>query len=213
MLPLYIDAAGKRIVVFGGGTVAERKIRQILDTTSNAAVIEVYSHDFTPAIEKLAEEGRVKCRRCDLWQEPDLGLEGAFLAIICTNDEALNDRILREARRFNVLTNYGHEGDVFMGSVIHKHGFLISISTDGKGPAMARYLREKITPLIGEREEKMLKLQSKLREDLRAIIKEEARRQEILYRILHDPDCWAALDAPLTVAEELILKIIGDKYA
>ncbi len=212
MLPLYIDAAGKRIVVFGGGKVAERKIRQILETTSNV-VVEVYSREFTPGIEKFAEAGKVKCTECDLWRETDLRLEGAFMAIICTSDEALNEHIFREARRFNILINYGHEGDVFMGSVIHRHGFIISISTDGKVPAMARYMREKITPLIGEREEKMLEVESKLREDLRAIIKDEARRHEILYRVLRDPDCWAAIDAPLAVAEELILKIIGDRYA
>lgn len=78
---------------------------------------------------------------------------------------------------------------------------------------MARYMREKIEPLIGEREEKMLLIQSRLRSELKATIKDETRRQAILNQVLHDPDCWAALDAPLTIAEELILRIIGDRYA
>ena len=217
MLPLYINAAGKRIVVFGGGEVAERKIRQILETSSSGGaevVVEVYSRDFTPQIREFAAEGKLKCFQCNLWHEdPGRYLDGAFLAIICTSDEPLNERILNAALKFNVLINYRHEGDVFMGSVINKHGFLISISTEGRGPAMARYMREKIEPLIGEREGKMLLIQSRLRSDLKATIKDEARRQEILNQVLHDPDCWAALDAPLAIAEELILRIIGDRYA
>ena len=219
MLPLYINAAGKRIVVFGGGEVAERKIRQILETAGAegaevAVAVEVYSRDFTPRIRELAAEGKLKCFQCDLWHE-DLRrcLEGAFLAIISTSDEPLNEHILNAALKFNVLINYRHRGDVFMGSVINKHGFLISISTEGRGPAMARYMREKIAPLIGEREGKMLLIQSRLRTELKATIKDEARRQEILNQVLHDPDCWAALDAPPAVAEGLILRIIGDRYA
>ncbi len=215
MLPLYINAAGKRIVVFGGGEVAERKIRQILDTTKGAEPeVEVYSREFTPCIEEFAADGRLRCFQCDLWHE-DVGryLDGAFMVIICTSDEPLNERIMKEAMNFNLLINYRHRGDVFMGAVINKHGFLISISTDGRGPAMARYLREKITSFIGDREEKMLMIQSRLREELKRSIKDEKRRQEILNKVLHDRDCWAALDAPAGDAEELILRIIGDRYA
>jgi len=215
MLPLYINITGKRIAVFGGGEVAARKIQQILETSGGAEVaIEVYSRDFTPQIREFAAEGKLKCFQCDLWHEDlERYLDGAFMVIICTNDEPLNERILNEAAKFNVLINYRHEGDVFMGSVINKHGFMISISTEGRGPAMARYMREKIEPLIGEREEKMLLIQSRLRSELKATIKDETRRQAILNQVLHDPDCWAALDAPLTIAEELILRIIGDRYA
>lgn len=214
MLPLYVDVSGKRIVVFGGGTVAERKICQILETDGAGLDVEVYSLDFTVRIEELREKGEILCFRCDLWDQ-NLGelVKGAFLILICTDDETLNSRILKEAAKFDALVNYRHEGDAFMSSVVNKGGFLISISTGGKGPAMARYMKAKISALIEDKEEKMLLIQYNLRSYLKEKIKDEKRRREILNSVLSDPECWAALDAPVEVAEKLILKIVGDRYA
>lgn len=215
MLPLYVNVSDKKIVVFGGGTVAERKIRQIMDTrgTEGKPDLEVYSLEFTPWIEEQHENGELKCIPCDLWRA-DLGehLKTAFFVLVCTNDEHLNTRILRDAAEFDVLVNYRYEGDVFMSSVINKCGFLISISTDGKGPAMAKYMREKISQFLDAKEEKMLLIQSRLRDYLKEIEIEETKRHEILNSVLHDPECWAALDAPLEIAEKVIRGIIGDKY-
>ncbi len=214
MLPLYVDVSGKRIVVFGGGAVAERKICQILETDGTGLDVEVYSLDFTARIEELMEKGEIQCFRYDLWDQ-NLGelIKGAFLILICTGDETLNNRILKEAAKFDALVNYRHDGDAFMSSVVNKGGFLISISTGGKGPAMARYMKAKISALIGDKEEKMLLIQSNLRGYLKGRIEDEKRRREILNSVLNDPECWAALDAPVDAAEKIIIKIVGDRYA
>jgi precorrin-2 dehydrogenase/sirohydrochlorin ferrochelatase len=216
MLPLYVDVSGKRIVVFGGGIVAERKIRQILETGSadGEANIEVHSLDFIPQIEVMTKQGVIQCFKSDLWEQ-DIGeiLKGAFLILICTDDRTLNDRILKEAAKFDLLINYSDEGNAFMSSVINRGGFLISISTGGKGPAMARYIKKKISALIGEKEEKMLQIQSSLRQYLKQRIKDEERRRAILSSVLDDPECWSALDAPVDIAEKVIFRIVGDRYA
>lgn len=215
MLPLYVNVSGKRIIVFGGGAVAERKIRQILDTGSDEEVnVEVYSLDFTPHIEDMGEKGEIDCFRCDLWGR-DLGeiTKGAFLTLICTDDDALNNRILKEMEKSDALVNYGNEGDAFMSSVVKKGGFLISISTTGKAPAMAKHMREKISSIIGEKEEKMLHIQSHLRRRLKEKIRDENRRREVLNLVLSDPECWTVLDEPFEVAEKLVFKIVDNKYA
>ncbi|NOR78108.1 MAG: hypothetical protein GQ523_06740 [Methanophagales archaeon] len=216
MLPLYVDVSGKRIVVFGGGIVAERKIRQILDTDSAGGKmnIEVYSLDFIPSIESMSKQGVIRCFQSDL-REQDIGelVKGAFLVLICTDDRPLNDRILKEAAKFELLINYADYGDAFMSSVINKGGFIISVSTAGKGPAMARYMKKKIAALVGEREAKMLQIQSRLRHYLKQRIKDEERRRTILNSVLDDPECWSALDAPIDIAEKDIFRIVGDRYA
>ncbi|NMX21551.1 hypothetical protein C5S30_03780 [ANME-1 cluster archaeon GoMg4] len=219
MLPLYVDVSDKRIVVFGGGAVAERKICQILDTaeedTDEGKVdLEVYSLDFTAHIEALREKGEIRCFRCDLCdQNLEELIKRAFLILICTGDDTLNERILKESAKFDALVNYRNAGDAFMASVVNKGGFLISISTMGKGPAMARYMKEKISAIIEEKEEKMLYIQSHLRGYLKERIKDEKSRREILNHVLSDPECWAALDEPVEVAEERILRIVGGRYA
>ncbi|MBE0515823.1 MAG: bifunctional precorrin-2 dehydrogenase/sirohydrochlorin ferrochelatase [Methanophagales archaeon] len=217
MLPLYIDLSDKRILVFGGGSVAERKICQILETGEDVkegkVKVEVYSLDFTSRVEELCEKRTIQCFRGNLWdQNVEELLKGAFLILICTNDEALNDYIFNEAAKFEVLINYRDKGNAFMSSVLNKGGFLISISTGGKGPALARYLKEKIASLIGDKEEKMLYIQKQLREYLKERINDERRRKEILTCVLSDYDCWDVLDDPLEVAKERIFRIVEDKY-
>jgi precorrin-2 dehydrogenase/sirohydrochlorin ferrochelatase len=218
MLPLYIDVSGKRIIVFGGGSVAERKICQILETgidrTEGNPEIEVYSLNFTPRIKELCEKKEIQCFQCDLWnQNVEELIKGAFLILICTSDESLNTHIFNEAARGDVLINYRGRGNAFMSSVVNKAGFLISISTTGKGPAMARYMKEKIASLIGDQEEKMLYIQKDLREYLQEKIDDERRRKEILNFVLSDSDCWSALDEPIEVAKRRIVRIVEARYA
>jgi precorrin-2 dehydrogenase/sirohydrochlorin ferrochelatase len=219
MLPLYVAVSGKRIVVFGGGSVAERKIRQIFVTcrdssTGGTATIDVYSLAFTPWIAEQCEAHTLHCFHCDL-RDQDVAelLKDAFLVLICTSDGLLNEQLFAAAAKTDALINYADKGNVFMSSVIKKGGMLISISTDGKGPAMARYLREKIAALIGEQEGKMLQIQAYLRGYLKEKIVEEEKRGEILNRVLRDFDCWIALDEPVDVAQQRIVKIIEERYA
>ena len=218
MLPLYVSVSGKRIVVFGGGSVAERKIRQILETSTDGTegqpTIDVYSLDFTPRIATLCEQKALRCFHCDL-RDPNVEalVKGAFLILICTSDATLNEHLFTEAAKHDVLINYKDKGNTFMSSVVNKGGFIISISTGGKGPAMARYMKGKIASLIGEKEEKMLYIQTHLREYLKEKIKDEGQRKEILNYVLSDYDCWAALDEPVEVARERIVKIVEERYA
>ncbi|MBA5942125.1 MAG: bifunctional precorrin-2 dehydrogenase/sirohydrochlorin ferrochelatase [Methanophagales archaeon] len=233
MLPLYTDLSGKRIVVFGGGDVAERKICQILETGGGMEVewdgkwrgrrkrgnarIEVYSIDFTPRIEEFCKKNEIRCFRCDLWdQNLEELLKGAFMILICTSDEPLNNRIFEEAEKSDtfMLINYKDNGNAFMSSVINKGGIVISISTGGEVPAMARYMKEKIAPLIGDKEEKMLYILAQLRDYLKETVKDETRRKKILSSVLSDSACWSTLDEPLPVeiAKNCIFKIVEERY-
>jgi precorrin-2 dehydrogenase/sirohydrochlorin ferrochelatase len=218
MLPLHVSVSGKRFVVFGGGSVAERKIRQILeigtDGTGGQPTIDVYSLDFTPRIAKLCEQKALRCFHCDLWDtNVEALVKDAFLILICTSDATLNEHLFTEAAKHDdVLINYKEKGNTFMSSVVNRGGFIISISTGGKGPAMARYMKGKIASLIGEKEEKMLYIQKRLREYLKEKFKDEGQRKEILNYVLSDSDCWAALDEPVEVARERIVKIVEERY-
>ena len=133
MLPLYVAVSGKRIVVFGGGSVAERKIRQILETCTdstegNANInIEVYSLAFTPWLDERCEDKTLHCFHCDLLdQSISALLKDAFLILICTSDVTLNEHLFTEATKTDALINYADKGNVFMSSVVKKGGMLIS---------------------------------------------------------------------------------------
>jgi|SRR5271157_22054 len=203
-LPLFIDFSGKRVLIFGGGAVGERKARYF-----SAAEVVVVSPDFTTGLEAMEKEGLVKLLHKAIIKEDVKALiQGAFFVVAATGDPALNENIASSAQKAGVLANSatGHTG-VIIPSLIRKESVMVAISTGGRSPAMSRYLRLKFEGLIGEDIEKMVKLQERLREHLKKTVKDRKRREDILREVLDDAAVWEALGDEK--AFEMAIKHIG----
>jgi precorrin-2 dehydrogenase/sirohydrochlorin ferrochelatase len=128
-------------MVIGGGKVAERKILSLLQA---GARVRVVSPKATDRIRRLAEEGAITLAER---QYIPGDLERTFLVISATDDPAANASIAEEASRLNILLNVVDSPPecnfIVPASVIRKN-FLISISTSGKSPALARKIRKEI---------------------------------------------------------------------
>ncbi|HZD43870.1 MAG TPA: bifunctional precorrin-2 dehydrogenase/sirohydrochlorin ferrochelatase, partial [Methanomicrobiales archaeon] len=139
MIPLMLDLRGRRVLIFGGGRVSLRKARFF----SGEADVAVVSRSFSADLKALG----VECIPMDLSAAPDEALrdvlEGAYLVVAATDDPDLNDRIGRLCTSRGILFNNadGETGDVLVPSVVRGDHYCISISTCGRSPAIARYLR------------------------------------------------------------------------
>ncbi len=139
--PAYLDIAGRRAVVIGGGTIAERKVQQLL---ASGADVMLVSPDATPEVELLAAEGRVR------WvKRPYVtgDLAGAWIAVAATDDEAVNRAANEEAEREKTLLNVVDDAELcgfIAPSVVERGPVTIAVSTAGTSPALARKLRELI---------------------------------------------------------------------
>jgi uroporphyrin-III C-methyltransferase/precorrin-2 dehydrogenase/sirohydrochlorin ferrochelatase len=85
--PSGLRLSGRRVVVVGGGHVAQRRVPQLIAV---GADVHVVAPDVTPAIEGLVGSGEVTWH-----QRPfaDEDLTGAWYALALTDDVAVNDRI------------------------------------------------------------------------------------------------------------------------
>jgi uroporphyrin-III C-methyltransferase / precorrin-2 dehydrogenase / sirohydrochlorin ferrochelatase len=90
-----LDLAGRRVVVVGGGSVAQRRLPGLL---AAGAVAEVVAPHVTPAVEAMAGELRWTAR-------PYLvgDLDAAWYAIACTDDPDVNAAVAAEAERARVF--------------------------------------------------------------------------------------------------------------
>lgn len=99
--PIFVNLQGKRCLVVGAGQVGQRKITGL--ATSGAAEILVLDPGMTPALaEALGRLPAVRLAARDF--TPD-DLDGRFLVIAATDDEALNWTISRECAHRGILCN------------------------------------------------------------------------------------------------------------
>ena len=137
--PVFLNLAGKRCVIFGGGTVAQGKIAALRQSGADVTLI---SPDATPGIKRAAQQGDLEwlVRK---YEPGDLG--GAFIAVAATNVWHVNREIYDEAERLGVLLNVVDDADLctfIAPSIVKRNQVTLAISTGGASPALARKLRE-----------------------------------------------------------------------
>ncbi|SRR6266496_148812 len=93
--PLLLDLTGRRVVVVGGGRVALRRARGLLDA---GALVHVVAPEVLPELAELASAGVAVHRR----EYADGDLAGAWLVEACTDAPAVNAAVAAEAERRQV---------------------------------------------------------------------------------------------------------------
>lgn len=205
LIPLMIDLKGKKVVIFGGGDVGERKA---LLFAGHAEVV-VISREFTQELNRLSLDGKIRSVEIKEMDEREIiaHIEGAFIVIPATNDRLLNEMIGDTAKSRGILVNRVDDlGDVIVPSVIKRGDIVIGISTQSSSPALSKFMRIKIESVITPEFEKMSVLQNDIRGKLKSSIKEQRTRKDILWNILNDNDVWAALGGSYEKAYNIALK-------
>lgn len=201
-VPLFIDLGDKCIVIFGGGHVGERKAKVFCAY----GLTKVVSTSFTDELLEMADNGLIDAIVDDL-SDVDKYLTNAFLVVPATNNRDLNDVIADRAKAKNILVNQVDGiGEVIMPSIITKDDIHVGISTMGKSPATARFLRERIEGLI-EDAALMVKLQEEVREILKSEIDSQLERRQVLDAIINSREVWTALARGYETGREVALRI------
>lgn len=140
--PVYLNLAGKRCVIVGGGGIAQGKVAGLLQAGCQITVI---SPDATPGIRQAAQRGDITWLQ-RTYQPGDL--EGAFIGVAATNVWHVNREIYEEAERLGVLLNVVDDPDLcsfIAPSIVKREPVTLAISTGGASPALARKLRETLS--------------------------------------------------------------------
>ncbi|MFC2014533.1 bifunctional precorrin-2 dehydrogenase/sirohydrochlorin ferrochelatase [Chloroflexota bacterium] len=145
--PVSLNIRGRKCIVVGGGQVAFRKVKVLLE---HGADVEVISPELCPEMVSLSgtKEIRTLVRE---YREGDL--KGAFVAIIATDNRKINQKIAGEAREKAILVNAVDDAeycDFIAPSILRRGGISIAISTSGESPALARKLRTQLENEFGE---------------------------------------------------------------
>ena len=133
--------AGKKCVVVGGGAVAARKAKTLLNAGAEVVIV---APDFSPEMRKIAGQGRIK-HIARGYRKTDL--RGAFIAVAATDDMEVNLKVCRDAGKLGILVNCAappDAGNFIVPSASERAGLTIAVSTSGKCPALAKLLRREL---------------------------------------------------------------------
>jgi precorrin-2 dehydrogenase len=97
--PVYLNLKNKRVVVVGGGAVAERKVESLLGTEAS---INLISPEVTSRLEALAESGQIQLQR-RAYAAGDCA--GAALVFSATDDVSVSRAVFEEATAIGALVN------------------------------------------------------------------------------------------------------------
>ncbi|OIK16448.1 siroheme synthase [Bacillus sp. MUM 116] len=150
--PVMLKLEGKKVVVVGGGKVAERKVLGLLDT---GAEITVISPEVTKAVQKLADDG-VLLWKCRGFSADDLS--GAALVFAATNDTEINQRVITAAGPHQLVTiaDDPEASDFHVPATVQRGRLNIAVSTGGASPILASRIRSELEKQFDESYEEYL---------------------------------------------------------
>lgn len=180
--PVVLLPQDRLCVVIGSGRVAEGKVERLLEA---GARVRVIAPEVEPAIRRLAEEGRVEWV-VRAYRKGDLA--GAFLAIAATEERSVNAAVFEEAEEENVLVNAVDDVEhcTFTAPAILRNGdLLVAVSTEGKAPALAVRIRDRLREAYGGEEyARLLELAGGLRDEVLGTGRPFRERADAWYRLV-----------------------------
>ncbi len=208
--PVFLNLQGRLCVVSGGGKVAERKVRSLLNA---GARVKVVSPELTASLSRLQKSGKIEYQG-RFFRTGDL--RGAFLAIAATDDRKANDLVFRQGLKQRIPVNVVDEpgqSSFIVPSVVKQGDLLLAISTSGQSPALAKALRQKLQKEIGPEFSFWLKLLAAVRRKILPLGFGQKRKQAI-FRQLAGDDLLSLIQKKDWARLEMRLKtIIGPGFS
>jgi uroporphyrin-III C-methyltransferase / precorrin-2 dehydrogenase / sirohydrochlorin ferrochelatase len=144
--PVFLDLAGQRCVVLGGGRFAAEKAAGLLEAGARVTVISARIGSQVEAV--IAEAPIAVLRRA--YQPGDLA--GARLVIDASEDEEMNRKAWQEAEAAGILINVVDrpaQCRFIAPAIVRRDPLLIAISTSGESPFLASALRARLERWLG----------------------------------------------------------------
>ncbi len=208
--PLNLNLEDRRCLVVGGGPVAERKVESLIAAGARVVVVAETAVDSLRA-RAAAGEIELHLRR---YEAADL--DSTTLAYAATENEDLHRRIAADARARGVLLNVvdrPHWCDFIVPSIARRGDLVISVSTSGRSPAMARRLRLDLERAIGPEYERTIDLFDRLRRDLTGRGWSLERRKRVFDELLETGVLDAVRETDSDAVDRLLTRHTGGEVS
>jgi precorrin-2 dehydrogenase/sirohydrochlorin ferrochelatase len=207
--PINLDIRNRDCLVVGGGGVGTRKVATLLHC---GAKVTAVSPDMSAKLRSLVGSPGLTLKQRS-YRSTDL--EGMFLVIGATDDETLNRRISRDAEQRGTLCNIADRPEIcnfILPAIVHREDLVITVSTSGKSPALAKKLRKSLETRFGEEYGTLLKLMGGIRKKLLNQSHEPEAHKPIFERLINSNLITLIKEGRTAEVNALLFDILGEGY-
>jgi len=143
LYPIMIKLENQQTLVVGGGNVAFRKTRDLLEA---GAIVKVISPEFAKEFTKLQSDFP-KQLILEAREYSFGDIDGSVLVFSATDNPTVNHNVFTECSSKGILMNSVDDPpncSFYLSSFFTQGDLLIAVSTNGSSPAMAAKLRRQI---------------------------------------------------------------------
>ncbi len=140
LFPVFLKLGRRTVLLVGGGTVAEAKLRGLVEAGARVVVV-------APEVRDAVASRAVRVIRRPFRSDD---VEGAWFVVAAAPPDVNREvRAAAEARGVfvNAVDDPVH-ASAFLGGVVRRGGVTIAISTEGHAPALAGLLREALEAVV-----------------------------------------------------------------
>ncbi len=205
LYPVFLNIAGKRCLIAGGGSVAARKASGLAGCGARVVVVSPEAHQ---QLEKMVDDALIKWHR-KRFEESDL--ENVFLVFAATDDPAENKRIAALCAEHTIPVNVADSPgqSVFhVPSVLRRGPVTVAVSTGGESPLLAQRLCSELEDTVSPAHGELAAMLGDVRRKLKNRSSSDERRKA--YTAILDSGVFELLGkGRRTEAEELIEQCIS----
>ncbi|WP_461606630.1 siroheme synthase CysG [Aeromonas rivipollensis] len=180
-LPIFCRLDNKPVLLVGGGEVAARKARLLLDAGARLTLV---SPALDPELATLAADGEIEWLAGEF--EP-AQLTGKWLVVAATDRREVNALVYQSANQAGIFANVVDDpkrSSFIMPSIIDRSPLMVAISSGGKAPVLARLLREKLEALLPQHLGAVATFAGGLRDRVKARFASMGERRQFWERLL-----------------------------
>lgn len=208
--PIFLDLRDSSALVVGGGTVALRKTRQLLEAGCSVSVVAPHcDREF----EAWIAEGTVSYRAERF--EPEMVI-GHRLAIAATDDAELNRLVAASANRFGVPVNVVDDPALctfIVPAVVDRSPLVIAVGTGGKAPILARQVKAYLEALLPKALGRLANFMGEWRSKVHQHVSRPAQRRRFWERVARGPVAEHLFAGRETDAHRLMARMLDGARA
>lgn len=142
-LPMFAKLTSRPVLLVGGGDIALRKARLLIDAGAQLTVVAPSLHE--ELAELLVDHHYIPSRFLPQY------VQNQMLVIAATDNEDVNAEVAAAADAANIWVNVVDDPDrssFIFPSIIDRSPIMVAVSSGGKAPVLVRLLRERLEALL-----------------------------------------------------------------